>query len=68
MHWKSRQKKITVFMVKSTFFWQINVFIKEVSKELISWKFLSEIAFSQRAAWKNKEFTLTEKFFVKSTI
>ena len=47
--WKSRQKhghdQCTVFMGKLTFFRQINVFTKEVTKGLISRNFLRVITF-----------------------
>ena len=46
--WKSRLNQratITVFTENSTFFRQINVYTTKVTKELISRKFLSVIAF-----------------------
>ena len=43
---------ITVFTGKSTFFRQINVFTKKVTKELISRKFLSVIELKHCTVWK----------------
>ena len=48
----------------NNFFRQINAFTKEVFKELISRK----IVFCCCTLWKNKKFSLTKKYFVKSTL
>ena len=56
--YKSR-KKTRSLRKNQHFFRQINGFAKEITKELISRKFLSVIAFSQVQVWKSRNFILT---------
>ena len=62
---------ITFFTENSTLFRQINEFTKEDTKELISRKFFSVMAFysifPHSTVWKFRNFTLSTKNFVKST-
>ena len=71
----SKTRLITIFTEKSTFSRQTNVFTKEVTKELISRKFLILVAFYSTfphfAVWKNQKIPwnqLTMCFLMKRLI